>query len=680
MKPIFRAAGALFPLLLAGCAPKTGDDRAALQKQAAQEVARAGKSAAQNAGKSLAGAKISGGQIQIGDAQGRPLYRIEAKEIRAISDAASSGVQGALALGARATLFKNGTAESSFGADSIRVFNTSNGARLEMTGHVVASSRSVAGAPVEVQAPRADVDVGKRLIVASGGTVSKRGQITLKSPVLRGQSSLQTLSCDDGLITAPGAQIQAKSALFNWKTNHLSAQTVSLTRPDLLLSGAKLEADTLASRGTLSGGVSAKGPNGTARGPRLDFNWKADRLFVPDATLQSQNGTARIASLTTDSKLRVTDAQSVRIAQNGATLTAKTARGFDKLSRLSASGVVLVRDDLRVEAAQMQARDWSNRSGVIVGSGGVVAHTKSGTVNAQSAMWTGDAQTGRVSAKGNVVIRGAQGTLRGQNAQSDAHFQNAELSGSVSGVLRDGTQLSALQVQKRGDSYVASGEASARLPGGARFRANRVEGSGQNAVATGGASGTLADGTRFRASRVEKRGDLIVATGGASGQLPNGALLSASRVEKRGNVIVATGGASGRLVDGTILRASRVEKRGDFIVASGGASATLPARRGFGRVEVRAARVEGSSKNAPVRASGGVIVTAQSGAVIRAPHAVYDPRTGKVTATGGVHVKDPARGILTGDSVVADLNSKQITVSGVRGQGQVGVLSGKGLF
>ena len=673
MKPISRAAVALFPLFLAGCArqrPATTDERAALQQQAGREIAQVGQAESQGAAKSLAGARLSGGQIQIGDAQGRPLYRIAAREIRALSGGgkASGSLAGALALDARATLFKSGQSESSFKADTIQLFNAPKGARLQMTGRVVATSQHLPGAPVEVSAPRADIDINKRLLVASGGCVAKRGPITLKTPQLRGQSSLETLSCNDALVVAPGAQVKAKTALFNWKANRLSAQTVSATRPGLLLSGARLDADTLASHGTLTGGVSAKGQNGVARGPRLDFNWKNDRLFVPDATFESQGGTARIAALTTDSKLRVTDAQQVRIQQNGATLTARSARGFDSLSRLNANGVVVVRGDLRIEANRAQARDWSKQNGTVVGSGGVVARNRAGTISAQNATWTGDAQNGRVSASGNVVIRGEQGTLRGQNAtvvirgeqgtsrgqnaMRATRFENAELSGSVSGILRDKTRISASRLEKRGERYIASGGASAKLPDGTSLRAARVEGSGQNAVATGGASGHLPDGTQ----------------------------LSASRVEKRGENIVASGGAQGRLPDGTMLRADHVEKRGQLVVATGGARADVPAVRGVGRVQVRAARVEGPADGSQIRASGGVVLIAQNGAVVRAPHALFDRRAGKVTASGGVSVKDPVRGTLVGESLVADLGLKQITVLRGQGKTQAGTLNLKNLF
>ncbi len=686
MKPISRATIALLPLLLAGCARQrlaSNEERSALQQQVGREAAQVGRSAGQGAAKSLAGAKLSGGQIQIGDAQGRPLYRIAAREIRALSGKATGSLAGALALDARATLFKDGQSESSFKADTIQLFNSPSGARLQMTGKVLATSRDVAGGPVEVSAPRADVDVVKRLLVASGGCVARRGVFSLRAPQLRGQSSLETLSCNDALVLSPNMQVRAKTAFLNWKTNRLSAQTLSATRPDLLLSGAHLDADTLASRGTLTGGVSAKGKNGIARGPRLDFNWKNNRLFMPDATFQSQNGMAKIGALTTDSKLRVTDAQSVRIEQNGATLTAHSARGFDNLSRLSAAGVVVVRGDLRIEAARAQVRDWSKQGGTVVGSGGGVARNKAGTVSARSATWTGDAQNGRVSASGNVVIRGEGSALRGQNATSDARFQNAQLTGQVSGVLRNGTQLSARQVQKRGENYIASGEARAKMPDGTRFQAARVEGNGQNALATGGASGRLRDGTSFRASRVEKRGEFVVATGGASGQLPNGTTLSAARVEMRGEVVIASGGASGRLPDGTRLRADRVEKRGELVTATGGAHADLPSVHGLGRVQMQAGRVEGPTDNSQIQASGDVILTAQNGATVRAPRALFNRRTGKVTASGGVTVQDPVRGILSGDSLVADVGLKglkQIVLLKARGKTQTGVLNGKGLF
>jgi len=658
MKFFLPACLAIFAFSLAGCARKkevSGDERAVLRRVGKE----AGDAARRDASKTLAGARLSGGQIQVGDAQGRPLYRIAAREIQAIAGTATGTVGGAVALDGRATLFQKGVAESGFRADKIQLFNGASGARLEMTGHVVATSQNATGAPVEVRAPRADVDVQKRLLVASGGAIARRGAVTLRVPQLSGQSSLRVLSCRDALVNAPDAQIQAKTATFNWGANRLSAGGIHATRPGLKLTGDHLDADTLASRGVLTGHIVATstGKNGTAHGERLDFDWKRDRLFVPDATLQNDGATARMTALSTDSKLRVSDAKTLRISQNGATLSAQAAHGLDRLSQVTGSGIVLTRGDLRLEAARAQARDWSKASAVIVGSGGVKARNRSGTLSAQNATWTGDARSGQVSASQNVVIRTQGGVLRGQNAQSDAHFQNAEMSGNVSGALRDGTRIRAGVLHKRGENIVATGGSNATLPDGTLLRANRVEAQigSKNAIASGGASGQLPDGTTFSAERVEKRGENILATGGASGQLP----------------------------DKTQLHASRVEKRGQNVVATGNVRADLPSgqrTRGFGRVEIRAARVEGALNGPRWNAGGGVVLSTQSGAVVHAPRVSLDRSTGHLTASGGVSVYDPARGTLTGDSLVADLNRKTFALSNARGQTKSGVVSGKGLF
>jgi len=628
MKPLFFAPLVLLPLFLSGCARKrevSGDERAVLGNAAKQ----VGDSARKNAGKTLAGARLSGGQIQIGDAQGRPLYQIAAREIQALPGAGNSALGGALALDARATLYQKGVAESGFRADKIQLFDTPTGARLKMTGRVVATSKSTTGAPIEMHAPRADVDVTKRLLVASGGTVTKRGAVTLRAPSLAGQSSLKITKCADAVILAPDAQIHAKTATFNWGANHLSAGTVRATRPGLKLSGDHLEADTLASRGTLTGKISATGQNGTARGEHLDFDWKRDHLFAPNATFTGQGATAKIAALSTDSKLRVTNAQMVRIAQNGALLTAKTARGFEKLTRISGSGIVLTRGDLRIDAARADARDWSGKNAVILGSGGVTAHNPSGTVRAPNATWRGDAKTGHITASGGVHINANGASISGDSASSDAQFADATLSGNVKGTLRDGTKIAARNVEKQGDSYTATGDAGARLPDGTRLQAARVEGTsaGQNAVASGGANGVLPDGTKLRAQRVEKRGQMVVAMGKVRADVP-----------------------------------------------------ATQRTRGFGGVEIEAPRVEGTIGGPNWRASGGVVVTTQSGAVVHAARVFLNRATGKLTASGGVTVRDPQRGTLSGDSLNADLNRKSFVLSNATGQTQSGVVSGKGLF
>jgi len=656
MKTLFVAPSLLFSLLLSGCARRQellGDERAAVGKAAKQ----VGDSARKNAGKTLASARLSGGQIQIGDAQGRPLYGIAAREIQALPSANNGALSGAVALDARATLYQQGRAESGFRADKIQLFKTSTGARLKMTGRVVGTSQNATGAPIEMRAPRADIDVAKRLLVASGGVVTKRGAVTLRAPSLSGQSSLKIMKCADAVVDAPDAQIQAKTATFNWGANHLSAGTVRATRPDLKLTGDHLEADTLASRGTLTGKISATGQNGTARGEHLDFNWKRDHLFAPDATFAGQGATARIAALSTDSKLHVTSADSVRIAQNGALLTARSARGFDKLTRIKGSGIVLTRGELRLDAARAEARDWSGHSAVIVGSGGVTARNPTGTVRAPNATWRGDAQTGHITASGGVSINANGASISGDSASSDARFQDATLSGNVKGTLRDGTKIAARNVEKQGDSYVATGDAGARLTDGTKLNAARVEGrsGSQNAVASGGASGELRDGTTFHAARVEKRGENLVASGGANGVLP----------------------------DGTKLRAGKVEKRGQSVVATGQVRADVPASprtRGFGGVEIEAPRVEGTLNGPNWQASGGVVVTTQSGAVVHARRVSLNRATGKLTASGNVTVRDPQRGTLAGDSLNADLNRKSFVLSNGVGQTRSGVVSGKGLF
>lgn len=625
MKPFLPLSFIAFVGLIGGCSQDSGvavsdAERTQFQNELKSEAKR-GAAAVQG----VSDAVIRGGQIQIGDAQGRPLWRVQAKEMRAQGESQNGVPKTATLTGASATLYRAGKPESTFNAQTIKLFNSPAGVRLQMTGQVLATSKMLVGAPIEVRAARADVDVNKRTLAASGNVAAKRGDVTLQTPSLTGQTSLQTLQCNTATIASQGTTIKAQSAQFNWKANRLSAQNVTASREKTTLSGQKLEADTKGQSGTLTGAVQAKSPNGSATGPRLEFNWKNDRIFVPNALFQGQNARVQTAALTTDSKLRVTNAQNVRVEQNGAVLTIRNARGLENLSRLSGSGVSFSRGDLKLDAGSAQTNDWSKQSGRIEASGGVFARTNQGSVRARSATWSGNTETGSVSASGNVQITGQGGTLRGARAQSDAKFQNATLTGAVSGNLRDGTRIRAGQLEKRGENFVASRGASATLPDGTLVSAGRVEGSGENAIATGGASATLRDGTRVRANRVEKRADNVVATGGARASL-----------QKRGS---------------------------------------------FGRVEVTAARVEGDTNSSRVVASGGVLLRAQSGATIRAPRAIYERSTGKITATGGVTLNDPQRKLSqTGTSLVADLTLKEVTIANVRGQGQTSILNGKGLL
>ncbi len=624
---LLAALATALALLVGGCrrGAKTGSDISDAERaQFQQELKTEAKKGAQSV-QGLSGAVVKGGQIEIGDAQGRPLWRVQAKEIRASGQTENGAPKTATLTGASAALFRAGAPESKFQADTMQLFNTAAGVRLQMTGHVVATSQTLAGAPVEVRAPRADVDVGKRTLAASGGVEAKRGDILLRTPRLTGQTSLQTLQTAAATLSSQGAVVHAARANFNWKTNRLSAQTVQATRAGTTLTGAHLDADTRAQHGTLTGNVQAKAPTGSATGARLEWNWARDRIFVPNATFRGRGALVHTSALTTDSKLRVTDARNVHLEKDGVVLTLASARGLENLSTVSGRGVVFSRGDLKLDAGKATLRDWSKSSGVVTATGGVFARNSTGTLRSQSATWNGDAQTGHVSASGNVRITSPNGTLSGARAHSDAHFQNATMSGDVRGTLRNGTKISAATLEKRGDTFIASSGASAVLPDGTHVAASRVEGSGGDATATGGASATLPDGTKLKADRVQKRGASVVATGSVGASLRGGG--------------------------------------------------------GLGRVEVRASRVVGDANGAHVEATGGVTLRAHSGATIRAPRATFERATGRITATGGVTLVDPVRHLTqTGSSLVADIGLKEVTIQDVRGQGQTGALGGKGLF
>lgn len=623
MKKLFRFGFSMLPLglLLGGCSSKTVVSDA--EREQFQNELKSNAKRAKSSMQGIEEAIVKGGKIEIGDAQGNPLWQVQAKEMRTKGQTDKGVPKTAILTDAGATLFRAGKPESSFKAKTIHLFNSSSGVRLQMVGQVVATSQTLGGAPIEMHAPRADVDVSKRTLSASGGVAAKRGDVTLNTPQLTGQTSLQTLQCQTATILARGTTVRGQSVNYNWKSNHLSATNATATREKTTLSGQKIEADTANQRGTLTGNVQAKAPNGTASGPRLDFNWKNDRFFVPNGTFQGHDATVRTAALTTDSKLRVTNAQNVRIEQNSSTLTVQNARGLENLSRLSGSGVTFSRGDLKIEAGAASTNNWSKENGSIQASGGVVARNSQGTVRARTATWSGGTN-GRVTANGGVQITSPNGTLRGASGETDAKFRSASLSGDVSGNLRDGTRIRAARLQKQGDNFIASRGASATLPDGTQVSASRVEGNANSAVATGGASAIFKEGTRLRASRVEKRGNNVVATGSVH--------------------------------------------------------ATLPKQGTAGRIDVTAARVEGDAKASHVVATGGVVLRSQSGAIMRAPQAVYDRATGKITATGGVSIVDPEHNFSqTGKSLVANLNLKQVIVD--QGNGQIN-LKGKdlGLF
>jgi len=518
----FLAAAALF---VGGCAPKTPPDSAKIVTQAAKQAAKTERDDFSG----LKGATLSGGELSGGDAQGRPLWRLSAKTIRA-----SGGVLGkddsgapktATLWDARATLFRAGIAESSLQAPQIKLFYLKDGVRLQFSQGMKGTTQGAwtgARGPVQIAAPRADVDVKNRLISASGGIKMSQGALQITAQTLRGQTSLQTVQLS-GKVRAKSAQnglVEAETANYDWNKNRVTAQTVRASQGGTRLSGDVLSADTDATSGTLTGRVRAWSAQGQASAPRLDFNWKRDQISARAATFIAPNGTIRAANLVTDSKLRLASAQNLVAEQQGAVLRAASASGFEGLSRLNAQNFDFRRADMKFSAPRAGARKVGSKW-ALTAQGGARGQSLQGQVSAPQVTW--DEAANRVAASGGVILQKDGAILRGQNLQSDTRFQNATLTGQVRGQMKDGSILTAQTLEKRGEKFLARGGATAQLKtrgelGALTLRGAQIEApsDGSSALATGGVTLRASTGATARAPRAsyDRKSGKITATGG----------------------------------------------------------------------------------------------------------------------------------------------------------------------
>ena len=520
-------------LALSGCARSDLGSKAASEvvKKSVENEAKRAKSSLGKVGK----VRLVGELIGSDPRTGAPLWKLRAKQIET-KEPGEDGLmpRRATLTGATVELYRVGKLESTFTAPLIEFSNGSAGLRLLMPNGVRASNAGTlakGGVPIEARAPRGDVDVTKRIVALSGGATVVRGPVTVTGQTLRTQTDLAR-SIFNGHVqaTSPQGLTRARSAIFAWKENKLSAQQVTFTRGEVTLSGDKLDADTAAQKGVLSGHVRAKNADSTAAAPAASFDWKANVISAATATFARAGATLKADAIRTDSKLQMGSAQNVTVSKDGATLRAQSADGFDGLAKLNGQGVTVVRAGAVLTAKSAQAQNWSQPTGTVSGQGvtvvrqgttlrapraratnwsasggtfsgegGVTIANARGTGRADSAVWTGGA-TGTITARGNVEIRAQNTILRGAQGRSDATFQNATLTGDVRASLKNGSTLRAPKVEKRGEVVVASGGATALLKtpksGDLTLRAARIETTvgGQTARASGNVTIKSAEG------------------------------------------------------------------------------------------------------------------------------------------------------------------------------------------
>lgn len=517
---------ALVAVFAGGCA------RSDLGERAASEVVKAAVEGeteeAKDSLKKFGKAEMKGGKLTGADAKGNKLWELSAKQMETKEPGAGGTPSRATFTEAKFKLYREGQLESTFDAPLIEFFNTDAGLRLAMLRGVRASNVGALGkdgVPIAVAAPRGDVDVNKRVVTLSGGARVKRGDILVSGQTLRTQTDLaRSQMSGDVVATSSQGKTRAKDAVFAWKENKLSANGVTFNKDELTLTGAKLVADTATAKGTLSGDVRAQTPDSDASAPSVDFDWKADVIRAPRATLAREGAQMQTAALQTDSKLKVARAQDVTIAKDGATLKATSAQGFDSLARLSGTNVTIVKDGTTLVAARAQTENWSASSGTVKGSGGVRASNKDGRLKADTATWSGG-ENGNVVASGGVEIVSDGTTIRGARGTSDAKFGVATLSGNVRATLDDGSILNAPQVRKSGEKVAATGGATAQFKtrgdwGLLTLKAPRIDTTikGQTARASGGVNIKSAGGATATApvATYNRATEKVVASGGVT--------------------------------------------------------------------------------------------------------------------------------------------------------------------
>jgi lipopolysaccharide assembly outer membrane protein LptD (OstA) len=556
-------------------------------KEAAEAAARqALKKDAQEAKASIRqlGDVVSTGAILSGhDAKGRKLWSVGAAKISAHEEKLGIGdkvlePRRAELTDARATLYREGKAHSTFRSPRLNLVYADRGVMMTMTGGVKMRTPGTwdtkkqkklqpltSRGAIELVTPQVNVDVKAREVRADKGVVMTQGKTRVAARQLFADTELATARLTGAIkASAPEGTMNADRAAWNWRDGRAVAQgKITIAHDGTTLSGTRLDADTDGSRGELSGGVRAVSAEGKASAGRVLYNWKENTLSArQDVTLQKEDGTLRAARIDTDDKLRrATASGGVTLVKGDATLRASQIVAFDKLERAMASGevvltrpdatmraaraevwidekravgngVTVVRGDVNVRADRAEVFDAQNKKTArIVASGGVVAQNPQGTVRAANVVWGG----GRVTGSGGVTLVKDGNTIRGSRLTSDDKFKEATLSGDVNGRLARGGTVSAGVVLLRNGMVLARGGVSGRRDD-LRLRADTLEATrdGQHATLRGNVVVTSDDGVTARAPvvRYDKKAAKVYASGGVT-------VVDPKHGQQRGRTLVA---------------------------------------------------------------------------------------------------------------------------------------------
>ena len=653
--------------------------------------------------------------LQGNDAKGRLQWRLSFKEGR-LNNAAgttksSSSTRSGDLLGANAELFKNGKTESVFRAAKMKFDDTQRGLMLTMTGGVgvqtsaqakaksaqAKSAQKILSEKVNISAPTVSVDVKARKMRASGGVRMTQGKTSIAAPQLAADTGLSIARIGGGIVAnAPQGRISAQNAVWNWKTRRVQANGKvevsplnNATSKGAKISGARLDADTNASRGSLSGGVRASSADGaTANANRVLFNWQNNTISArDDVTLQKDGATVRAARIDTDSQLNRAQATGgVTLQKDGATIFAANVDAFERATRVVASGDVRATragETLRANRATV----WINEKRANA-SGNVTLARADGTLRADNASYW---QDGRATANGNVKLVRPDATIRADKAQywtdgravangdvtltragATLRADNAQIwksgraiaSGGVR-LVRDDVTILAPRLESENISdktrtrVLASGGVVTRGRGG-EVRAQSVTWSNAGAIANGGVR-LIRGGNTLRGARLQSDAAFakVVVSGNVGGTLSNGATFTSGALQWTRVQNGKTLANNGRVVaqGGVTMRQNNLRLRGARLNASGdGRNATL---------------------------SGNVVADDSKGATVRAQTVRYDAANQKIFASGQVFYRDANGNTLRGTNLIARIvggSLKDATMLNVRGTTNFNLFQDSKLF
>jgi LPS export ABC transporter protein LptC len=615
-------------LAVAGCGPRRQPE------DVVTETVKKQVKAAKDGFSGITGAVMKGSELSGTDDQGRPLWTVGAKEIRALETKSETEPRRAHLMGARAVVYRNGKPESTFRASHAEIVYGEKEARISLSGDVQASTadpRVGSRGPVSIKTPYMLVDALKRRVWTNKGVQLTQGtgqQVVVTARQFTADSSMKIARLA-GAVKAASQQgtVGADRAVWNWESGRASADGhVSATHEGTTVTGAHLDADTTGKRGVLSGGVRAAAPEGQANATTVRFDWSSRTLAASGGvTLTKDGGTLRAASVTTDDKLNHATARgAVTLTKGDVSLRAAQVSAFDKMTRATASGgVVLVKGDVTLQAVQMAAFDGMSRAEA---SGSVVL--RKGDITLRAARLTGLDNMQRATASGGVTVSRASDGLTVTAARAEA-----------SGIK----QGSAARIVASGNVFARNGMGS--------VRAANVTWGGGRVVAGGGVTlskdGNVLSGASLQSDDHFKQ---AVLSGRVRGRMAQGETVSAGTVIWRG-------GRSGR------------------VLARNGVSA----RRGV--LTLRGDQLDATADGNHATVTGNVVVTSDEGATLRAPLVRYERKTNKVFASGGVRFSDPKRGMqLRGKTLVANLKLRGASLSEGTGSGNVELFNDMEVF